>query len=138
PDNRVRVNGQDVAVRPDGRFSLLLPLPKGPSHVLIQAIDRAGQTSTLERDVVRQPQKLFLLALADGTVGQLSGKGFVAGAGRLEGSGFYADGRLAYYLKGYVAGKVLVTSAFDTRSRGFEKVLADVDDTGNDRLLTNL
>ena len=113
-------------------------LPRGSSHVLIQAIDRAGQTSTIERDVQRIPQRLFFLALADGMVGQLRGKGFVAGAGRLKDLGFYADGRLAYYLKGYVAGKYLVTSAFDTRSGGFERILVDIDDAGNDRLLTNL
>ena len=137
-ENRVQVNGQDVTVKRDGSFHALLPLPRGSSHVLIQAIDRAGQISTIERDVERVPQRLFFLALADGMVGQLSGKGFVAGAGRLKDLGFYADGRLAYYLKGYVAGKYLVTSAFDTRSRGFERILVDVDDAGNDRLLTNL
>lgn len=138
PGNRVRVNGQDVPVRGDGSFRYALPLPRGSSHVLIQAIDHEGQTSTLERDVVGGPQKLFLLALADGTIGQLKGKGFVDGAGRLADTGFYADGRLAYYLKGYVAGKYLVTSAFDTRTSGFEKILVDVDDNANDRLLTNL
>jgi uncharacterized repeat protein (TIGR01451 family) len=138
PGNRVKVNGQDVPVAADGSFRYSAPLPRGSSHLLIQAIDRAGQTSTIERDVERVPQKLFLLALADGTVGQLRGNGFIDGAGRLKDTGFYADGRLAWYLKGYVAGKYLVTSAFDTRTRGFEKILVDVDDNGNDRLLTNL
>ncbi len=137
-ENRIQVNGQEVAVQRDGSFHTLLPLPRGSSHVLIQAIDRAGQVSTIERDVERVPQRLFFLALADGMVGQLRGKGFVAGAGRLRDTGFYADGRLAYYLKGYVAGKYLVTSAFDTRSGGFERILVDVDDAGNDRLITNL
>ena len=77
-----------------------------------QATDPSGQVATIERDVVRSPQKLFLLALADGTVGQLRGKGFVDGAGRLKDTGFYSDGRLAYYLKGTIAGKYLVTSAY--------------------------
>lgn len=138
PGNHVRVNGQDVPVRVDGSFHYSAPLPRGSSHMLIQAIDQAGQVSTLERDVVRVPQKLFFLGLADGTLGQLRGKGFVDGAGRLANTGLYADGRLAYYLKGYVAGKYLVTSAFDTRTSGFEKILVDVDDNTNDRLLTNL
>ncbi len=138
PGNRVRVNGQDVAVDAAGRFHVVAPLPRGSSHLMIQATDRAGQTSTIERDVETAPQKLFLLALADGTVGQLKGRGFVSGAGRLADTGFYADGRLAYYLKGYVAGKYLVTSAFDTRTSGFEKILVDVDDNANDRLMTNL
>ena len=136
--NQVRVNGQLVALQPNGDFLATLTLPKGKSQVVVQVTDEEGHSGVIEREVEVTDTRLFFLAFADGTLGQLQGKGYLQGAGMEAASEFYSAGRIAYYLKGYVAGKYLITSAFDTGAKNADPMFKDIGRAGNDRLLTNL
>ncbi len=138
PENAVTINGEPVPVGADGRFATSVPLSRGRNLLRVQAIDPAGRVATVEREFEQGPPPLFLLALADGVVGQLSSSGYLDPASDLADDGFYADGRLAYYLRGTVAGKYLVTSALDVSRDNMDRILLDVDAEGNDRLFTNL
>ncbi|NNG45733.1 MAG: OmpA family protein, partial [Deltaproteobacteria bacterium] len=138
PGNRVQINGKPVAVRPDGRFAATIPLPRGKSTVRLEAIDPEGRVGAIERDVEVKRTHLFLMGLVDGKVGMMQGKGYLKGAGMDESSEFYTEGRVAYYLKGYIAGKYLITSAFDTGTEEFDQLFQDLDERENERLLTNL
>ena len=138
PGGKVDINGQPVAVQGDGRFTHTVSLQKGRNHLMIEAVDGDGYRSRIEREVEVKDTQLFLLAFADGKFGQLKGKGYLAGAGMERASEFYAEGRLAYYLKGVIAGKYLITSALDTGSGEPGRLFQDLDSTGQDRLLTNL
>jgi len=51
---------------------------------------------------------------------------------------YYSQGRVAYYLKGTVEGKYLITSALDTGTNDYNKMFKNLDSVEHDRLLTNL
>ena len=138
PGNRIQVNEKPVTVGPDGQFSLTTRLPSGRSRILIQVTDPEGRTGAIEREVEVSETQVFFMAFADGEVGQMSARGYLQGAGMDKRTEFYSKGRVAYYLKGFVAGKYLITSAFDTGKREFGQMFKDLDRAENDRLLTNL
>jgi hypothetical protein len=138
PGNRVLVNDQSAVVESDGSFTASVEIPRGASTLRVQAIDPEGHVGEIEREVAVKRSQLFFLALVDGKVGMLQGSGHLRGAGMDESSEFFTDGRVAYYLKGVIAGKYLITSAFDTGQNEFEKMFNDLDDAENERLLTNL
>ncbi len=138
PDCRVIVNGESLAVMPDGTFSGAVVLPEGPSRLEIRSVDPDGHLALIERPIEVRSKRLFLVALAHGLVGHLSGAGNLDARDPGARTGVYTEGRLAYYLKGYVAGRFLLTSAFDTGTREFKQLFQNLDDAGNDRLLINL
>ncbi len=138
PGNRVTVNGVEAAVAPDGSFRAMATLPEGQSKVEVKATDPAGRASTVQREYTVAPRQLFFLAFADGVVGRLTGEGVLEGATTHDEAGYYTEGRLAFYLKGWVAGRYLVTSAYDSQVREFADLFASVDRGTSDRLLTRL
>ena len=136
--NKIEINGEPVTVRADGHFATVVKLPKGTSRIAVRATDPAGNEGSIEREVTVSDTQLFFLAFADGMVSQMHGKGYLAGAGMTNSTEYYTEGRVAYYLKGMIAGKYLVTSAFDTGTQEFNKMFKHLDDKENDLLLTNL
>jgi uncharacterized repeat protein (TIGR01451 family) len=138
PANTISVNGQPVEVRADGVFMTTVELPNGFSQLEIEATDPEGYSGSVVREVEVSKNDLFLLAFVDSKIGYLQGEGYLEGAGMEEAEEFYTEGRVAFYLKGYVAGKYLVTAALDTGTNEFEKLFDDLDDDEQERLLTNL
>lgn len=138
PQNRLTANGDPISVQADGSFSHTVNVPQGKSSLVLRVTDPAGHEGIIRRAVEVRENRLFLLAFADGVVGRLEGKGNLEGAGMRDKREYYTDGRVALYLKGTVSGKYLVTAAFDTGRREFNKLFKDLDRTENDRLLTNL
>jgi uncharacterized repeat protein (TIGR01451 family) len=111
--DRVDVNGRAVEARPDGTFETTLTLPPGTSRIIVTATDSAGNVARIEREA-RRDDRLFLVALADGAVGRLQGHGFLLDRVRGGSRTVYTEGRAAYYLKGVVRGRYLVTSSYDS------------------------
>jgi uncharacterized repeat protein (TIGR01451 family) len=138
PGNRVWVGGENVAVDEGGRFAADLQLVKGENLVQVKAVDQDGNIGVIDRIVNLSKEQMFFLAFADGKVGQLQGKGHLEGAGMRDDEEFYQEGRAAYYLKGVVAGKYLVTSAFDSGTGEFGDMFTDLDEGERDRFFTNL
>ena len=137
-DNEVTVNGKAVTLQPDGQFAAAITLPKGRSHIIVQVKDEAGYVGTIKREVEVRDSRLFLLAFADGKFGQLKTTGNLQGAGSSKNKEYYNQGRAAFYLKGVIAGKYLITSAYDSGSQEVNQLFKDLDSTSNQRLLTNL
>ena len=138
PGNRVNVNGTPMVVGADGGFRGSLDLPLGPSRLVVEVADPAGRTGRIEQDIEVAKNSLFLLAFADGAIGKLSGGGNLEGAGLDESSQLYANGRLAYYLKGTIAGKYLITSAYDNTLSSNDPLLGELGLDAGRKLLTNL
>jgi hypothetical protein len=132
--NRVLINAEPVAVEANGHFTTAVTLPLGKSTLEIQAVDAEGRVGTIRRDVEVKDTHFFFLAFADAKVSKLKLKD----AGVKDPKDYYTEGRLAFYLKGVVKGKYLVTAALDTGSDEFDKLFKDLDKPTNDRLLTNL
>jgi len=135
PGHRVWANAESLRVDGDGSFSGTVTLPEGKSRLKLSVEDAEGHRGEIDRPVDVRSKRLFLVALADGVIGKTTGAA-LRGAGQSE--GVWTEGRLAYHLKGWVAGRYLVTSAFDTRRREFGSLFRDLDDAGRDRLLVNL
>ncbi|MEM9056289.1 MAG: OmpA family protein, partial [Pseudomonadota bacterium] len=136
PGNTVEINGQPVAVDANGQFFAQLALPGGESLMRAEVRDPQGYTGVVERRFTRKTNRVFFMALADGKFGQLKNSGsLVDTAGESES---YSEGRIAYYFKGRVAGKYLITSAFDTGLYEYGQVFGDFDETDNQRLIANL
>jgi len=135
PGHRVTINRDTVGVDPDGRFLARVMLPEGPSVLTVAVEDSLGRRHVVERAVEVRSKRLFLVGLADGVVGR-SARGAFVEAG--EGGRTWTEGRIAYQLKGWIAGRYLITSAFDTQRRDFATLFRDLDDAGRDRLMVNL
>jgi uncharacterized repeat protein (TIGR01451 family) len=138
PSNRVKANGQTIAVDEQGRLQGTVDLPHGKSRLLVEVTDPRGRTGTVEREVEVLETEIFLLAFADGTIGHMKGDGRFEAAGLDEADDFYTEGRLAYYLKGRVAGRYLITSALDTGREEFDSLFKDFGADETRRLLRNL
>ncbi|MCK9418782.1 MAG: OmpA family protein [Nitrospirae bacterium] len=136
--NTVEINGARVKTDAEGQFSTSLKLPLGKSTVIVKSVDLEGNVGTLARELEVTDNKIFLLAFADGKIGQLVGKGNLEEAGMDKQREYYTEGRVAYYLKGTIKGKYIITSAFDTGTHTFGEMFNNLDSTENDRLLTNL
>ncbi|MEL7450878.1 MAG: OmpA family protein, partial [Pseudomonadota bacterium] len=136
PGNSVFINGQPIEIDESGQFFAQLLLPEGDSLFQAEVRDQEGYSGVIERTFTRKTNQYFFMALADGKFGQLKNSGsLVDSRGESES---YSEGRVAYYFKGKVAGKYLITSAFDTGLYEYGAVFGDFDDADNQRLIANL
>ncbi len=113
PGSKVTINGSEVQLDAKGGFSRLLDLPVGPSKVVIAATDAAGHQSSVERSYTVRDRAFFLMAIAEGAVGQVGAR--VQGMNdrtSVEVGSALLHGRGAVYLKGRIQGKYL----------GFDKI----------------
>lgn len=136
--NRVEINGKPVRVLRDGHFTTVLNLPKGKSPVRIEVTNPLGHYGAIERTAEISDTRLFFLAFADSKVSQLKASGNIENSGLDSNSEVVTEGRLALYLKGTIAGKYLLTAALDTGQGELDDIFSDLDESENDRLLTNL
>jgi outer membrane protein OmpA-like peptidoglycan-associated protein len=132
--NRVVINSEPVAVDGGGHFTTAVTLPVGQSTLEIAAIDSQGRVGVIRRDVEVKATHFFFLAFADAKISKIKLKD----AGVKDDTDYYTEGRVAFYLKGVVKGKYLVTAAMDTGRGEFDQLFKDLDKPVNDKLLTNL
>ncbi|MDH3326099.1 MAG: hypothetical protein OEM38_05200, partial [Gammaproteobacteria bacterium] len=136
--NTVVINGQSIETDDNGYFSTLLPVHPGSNTLLIEVKDPQGQTGKIERQIDVAENQMFFLAFADGEVGLLQGSGLLPSGKTGQSREVYTEGRLAYYLKGTIKGKYLITSALDTGRQDYRSLFKDLDSSETDRLLTNI
>jgi hypothetical protein len=113
----VRIDGQAVPVDLERKFVAEYLLPIG-RHELAVEVGSGGamEQRTLRVEVTGRYR--FLVALADLTLSRNSVGGAVVpvdGDDRYD--GFLSEGRLAFYLKGKIRGRYLVTAQADTHER---------------------
>ncbi|MGB8817545.1 MAG: TonB-dependent receptor, partial [Rhizobiaceae bacterium] len=106
--------GRDVPVDAGASFVTQQILPPG-DHSIDVAV-RGGKEDGLafQRQINIPSNDWFYVALADLTVGRKSGNGKLIAADSSEFDRVYTKGRLAFYLKGKIQGKYLLTAAADT------------------------
>jgi uncharacterized repeat protein (TIGR01451 family) len=138
PGNRVWANDQALETGPDGRFDAVVELPAGQSRLVMRVEDPQGRAGTIERDVEVPRNQLFMMAFADAEFGKLETDGFVQDPRVDEGDDYYTEGRLAFYLKGRIRGKYLITAAFDSGREEVGDLFSDLNGDETARLLSNL
>jgi hypothetical protein len=122
----VTINGEQVTLDANKDFAAEYILADGQHdfNVVVSAGNGATYNKKLEVDL--KDNYMFLVALADITVSKNTVKG---GISKLDleddaryGGDIFVDGRLAFYLKGKVKGKYLLTAQLDTDHREIDQI----------------
>jgi len=128
PSSRVVINGQEVEVDQDGRFGLEYLLPEGAHSFDVLVEDEDEQVLEKQLNIDLDSSYFFMVAMADVTVGenQVSGSLEPLAVDKHHyGGDIFVDGRLAFYLKGKVQGKYLITAQMDTGTEDINKLFDD-------------
>jgi len=121
----VTVAGETIPVDGDGRFVTQRILPPGDHRIDVAV---AGErTMTASRDIAIPTHDFFYVGLADLTVGRRFGDADLAAANPGEYDRIYTKGRLAFYLKGKIRGRTLLTASLDTGEDDLDTLLRGLD-----------
>ncbi|MBD3246340.1 MAG: DUF11 domain-containing protein [Candidatus Omnitrophica bacterium] len=114
-ESRVTIGRQTLGVVEGGEFSKTLILPQDTREIKVTA-ERNKKKSVYTKKLSLSSEYFFLVALGEAELGKASASGNIAPVRDDDKyrSGYYFDGRLAYYLKAKVKGKYLITSSFDS------------------------
>ena len=143
--SRVRVNGRNiesgkilhvnnvvVPISETGSFVHEQHLPIGEHALSIKLLDESQNNQKVERELtVKVDGKyMFLVGLANITAGENSLGGNIEALGDDEhfDEDVWVDGRLAFYLKGKVKGKYLITAQLDTTEAELNNLHDRIDD----------
>ncbi|MDI6791344.1 MAG: OmpA family protein [bacterium] len=145
PGNKVMINNFRTEVSEDGSYSQGVPVKDAENTYRIVVTNPEGYSVSAEQKVtpafkvetVKQPEVkpgepedyLFLVAIADGTIGQMNTEGNIEpieGDDKYSGD-LYSDGRVAYYLKGRIKGRYLIASSLDTDRKDEKRLLTNLD-----------
>ena len=114
----LKINGQSHPIDLERKMVAEYLVPVG-RHRFDVEVSRGSQRSHQELDVDVTGRYMFAVALADLTASKTSVTGSIeplAADDRFD-DGFLLEGRLAFYLKGKIKGKYLVTAQADTQER---------------------
>lgn len=122
----VWVNNAKVTLDAGNNFTAEYILPDGDHEFKVTVMEADGNGYTKNLNVSLNDKYMFLVGLADITVSSNSVSG---GLDTLDlddqsryGGDIFVDGRLAFYLKGKVQGKYLVTARLDTNSQEIDQI----------------
>lgn len=122
----IQVNGESVKIDDNVDFAAEYLLPNGEHEFDVEIEYNDGAVHRKKLSATLDDKYLFLVALADITVGKNTVSGSID---RLEvddehhyGGDIFVDGRLAFYLKGKIQGKYLVTAQMDTETQAIDEV----------------
>jgi hypothetical protein len=122
----VTVDGEVVPIADEGTFVVEEHLPVGEHEILVEVVGDAGERWTRRLTVDVERDYLFLVGMANLTVGQNDVNGAIeplSADDHFDGDVF-SDGRVAMYAKGKIRGRYLVTAQLDTT----EDELKNLDD----------
>ena len=114
PGERVAALGMPVPVDTKGRFVLRQILPAGPHQVDVAVTEPDGRTATFKRNLSIADKDWFYVAVADLTVaaGRTTGPAPIVTTDTTHyDKTTSVDGRAAFYLKGKILGKYLLTAS---------------------------
>jgi hypothetical protein len=125
-DKPVVVMGERVPVDAEGKFVIQRILPPGDHNVDVHIHGSDGKGLDFKRDINIPSSEWFYVALADLTAGYRWGKDMTdISPGEFD--KVYTKGRLAFYLKGKIKGRVLLTAAADTGEDKIQNIFKGLD-----------
>lgn len=124
--HKVAAFGEPIPVDGSGAFVVQRLLPTGTHDVEISVL-RDGQGLWFNRDVEIPRSEWFYVALADLTAGYRWGSKNIESVKPGEFDDVYTRGRLAFYVKGKIKGRYLLTAAADTGDGKIENLFQGLD-----------
>jgi len=116
--NKPEILGNTEIILPPGEYDIEAIPQEGKSKVSQEEIGSITKPSSqyASRHIKVGDDYLTFVALGDGKIGYTFERGNIEPAGSDDKfkEGFWSEGKLAYYLKGKIKGKYLITSSFDS------------------------
>ena len=137
----VRVGGEEIPVDSEGAFVATQILPPGDHLVEVVLEDANGETVLeYEREATIPEHEFFFVGIADLTLGKKTGADseVLTAVQPGEYDSVYQNGRLAFYLKGKIKGRYLITAAADTQEDELDVLFSDFDKKDPRQLLRRL
>jgi hypothetical protein len=128
PKSSMFAFNENVAVDGDGNFTIQRILPPGDHTVQVELRDEGNNTLDFSRKINIPDSDWFYVALADLTLGKRFAKDDVKAARPGEYKGIYNKGRLAFYLKGKMKGRTILTASLDTTEDNVKYLLKNLDE----------
>jgi hypothetical protein len=126
--NKIAIN-DNVMTLSDNKFVTETILPEGKHKFSVDITDNAQHKYSKSLDIDLKGKYLFMVGLADITLGEgkVSGnlESLSDGDDHLDGD-IFVDGRLAFYLKGKVKGKYLITAQMDTETAPIDELFDNI------------
>lgn len=138
PGYDVRIMGDTVPVDRDNAFVVQRILPAGDHSVAVAIDGREAGGVEFDRAVNIPANDWFYVAIADATIGYRDGDPGIETVRPGEFGKVYTKGRLAFYLKGKIKGRTLLTAAADTGEGEIESLFNGFDEKSARDLLNRL
>ena len=134
------IMGRPAPVDVEGKFVTQQILPFGDQEVDVRVLNHAQQGVNFRRNVHIKDTEFFYVALGDLTLGQRAavGPADLTAASDEDFEDVVVNGRGAFYLKGKVKGKYLITAALDTGEARIKDIFRNLDDKDPRQLLRRL
>jgi hypothetical protein len=128
PQSLLKIDNQEVRVDDSGKFVYEKIKKAGRYDIPISILTSDGDMYQKDLSLDVKENHIFLVGLADFTAGKYSVSGNIK---PIESDDHYnedifVDGRLAFYLKGKVKGKYLITAQMDTGEEDIKDMFKDI------------
>ncbi len=136
-DYKVTVAGEPVPVDPEGSFVVQRIFPTG-SHRVAVAVSKDGEGLDFSRDVEIPETEWFYVGLADFTVGyNLKNHVEDIRPGEFD-DNLYTRGHAAFYVKGKIKGRYILTAAADTGEQRLKSMFKGLDEKDPQQFLKRI
>jgi len=139
PVSQLMVFDKRVVIDPQGDFAVQQILPSGKHQVAISYINDEAENVSIIREIDIPKSDFFFVGLGDLTIGHQSDSARAlveAGGGDFDKN--FVIGRAAFYLKGKIQGKYLLTASLDTTEDDISNIFSNLNDRDPESLLRRL
>jgi hypothetical protein len=139
-DSSVTVNGQPVPVAEDGSYVAQQILPFGTQDINVRVTDPKAVTNSFSRMIDNPKNEWFYVAIGDITLGSddASGPAALVTGNDEEFDRLYLNTRGAFYVKGKIGGRTLLTASLDTGEASIKNIFSNLNDKDPRQLLRRL
>ncbi len=128
PNYLLKIDNQEVRVDNSGKFVYERIKKGGDYQIPITIMNESGKTYDKKLLLDVKENHIFIVGLADFTAGKYSVSGNIKPLEADEhfNEDLFIDGRLAFYLKGKIKGKYLITAQLDTQEENIKDLFKDI------------
>ena len=135
-DHDVTIMGEPVPIDGSGGFVVQRILPPGQTAVEI-SVEKDGQVTDYSREITVPDSEWFYVGLADLTAGYRF-QNHIEAVRPGEFDDIYSRGRVAFYVKGKIKGRYILTASADTTEVQLKNIFKGLDDKNPREFLNRL